>query len=61
MARRLRLVVGETDGVFVAEAVVEALKELDVDVDADTDPDPDTDTDPVTEREELEETVGKLE
>lgn len=55
MARRLRLVVGETDRLVVAEDVTdsEALKELD--------PDPDTDVDPVTEREELEETVGKLE
>ena len=49
MARRLRLVVGETDRLFVAEAV--ALKE----------PDTDADTDPVVEKEELEETVGKLE
>ena len=57
MARRLRLVVGETDRLVVAEDVTdsEALKEVD--------PDPDTDVDPdtVAEREELEETVGKLE
>ena len=57
MARRLRLVVGETDRLVVAEDVTdsEALKEPDPDADTDADPDA------VTEREELEETVGKLE